>query len=45
LVALYGYLGQDDSPLEWGARGYINTPVELLDWVCQTDRRDVPGTN
>jgi N-acetyl-D-muramate 6-phosphate phosphatase len=45
LVALYGYLGQDDSPLEWGARGYINTPVELLDWVCQTDRRDVLGTN
>jgi N-acetyl-D-muramate 6-phosphate phosphatase len=20
LVALYGYLGEDDSPLEWGAR-------------------------
>ncbi|OYY95736.1 MAG: phosphoglycolate phosphatase [Hydrogenophilales bacterium 28-61-23] len=33
LVALYGYLGQDDRPMDWGARGYINTPAELLDWV------------
>lgn len=33
LVALYGYLGQDDRPKEWGAYGFINSPGELLDWV------------
>ncbi len=33
LVALYGYLGEADRPQEWGARGFIDTPAELLDWV------------
>lgn len=33
LVALYGYLGAEDRPDEWGARGFINTPAELFDWV------------
>ena len=33
LVALYGYLGQDDRPDEWGARGFIKAPGELLEWV------------
>ncbi len=33
LVALYGYLGQDDRPEEWGAHGYIQTPLSLLDWL------------
>jgi phosphoglycolate phosphatase len=33
LVALYGYLGQDDRPEAWGAQGYIHAPVDLLDWI------------
>lgn len=33
LVALYGYLGETDRPGEWGARGFIEQPAELLDWV------------
>ncbi len=33
LVALYGYLGDEDRPQEWGAAGYIHTPAGLLDWL------------
>ena len=33
LVALYGYLGEDDQPEIWGAQGSIRTPAELLDWI------------
>ena len=33
VVALYGYLGEDDRPEEWGAIGQIATPGGLLDWL------------
>lgn len=33
LVALYGYLGEDDRPQTWGALGQIATPAGLLDWI------------
>lgn len=33
LVALFGYLGEDDAPEEWLADGMINTPLEILDWL------------
>jgi 2-phosphoglycolate phosphatase len=33
LVALYGYLARDDQPQAWGARGYIESPLDLLAWV------------
>lgn len=33
LVALYGYLGEDDRPEAWGAHGYIKAPLALLDWL------------
>lgn len=33
LVALYGYLDANDRPHEWGARGYLCTPADLLDWM------------
>jgi len=33
LVALYGYLGEDDSPETWGAHGFIKAPLALLDWL------------
>ena len=33
LVALFGYLGERDRPLEWCADGMISTPEEILEWV------------
>lgn len=30
LVAVYGYLGEDDRPEEWNAEGSIATPLDLL---------------
>jgi len=30
VVALYGYLGMDDKPAEWGADVSVNAPLELL---------------
>jgi phosphoglycolate phosphatase len=33
LVALYGYLGPDDRPEDWGAHGFIAAPLALLDWL------------
>ncbi|MFA5082266.1 MAG: phosphoglycolate phosphatase [Hydrogenophilaceae bacterium] len=32
LVALYGYLAETDHPDEWGGDGYINQPLDLLDY-------------
>lgn len=37
LVAMYGYLGSDDRPDAWGARGRIDSPLELLDWLADGD--------
>lgn len=36
LVALYGYLGAEDRPDEWGAIGHIESPAGLLDWLGGT---------
>lgn len=33
LVALYGYIGHNDKPHEWKADGYINEPMEILDYL------------
>lgn len=33
LVAMYGYLGPEDRPLDWGAIGQIETPSGLLNWL------------
>lgn len=33
LVALYGYLGGDDLPETWGAAGFIQSPLGLMDWL------------
>jgi len=33
LVALYGYLGIDDSPEDWGADAMVETPAELGAWL------------
>lgn len=33
LVALFGYISQDDRPQTWGASGMINEPREVLQWL------------
>ena len=33
LVALFGYLMEDDRPESWGADGLIESPADILDWV------------
>ncbi|MET0087290.1 MAG: HAD-IA family hydrolase [Sedimenticola sp.] len=33
LTALFGYIGEDDNPDNWGADGSVATPVEILEWM------------
>lgn len=33
LVALFGYLGDDDDPAQWGADGALEQPADLLRWL------------
>jgi phosphoglycolate phosphatase len=33
LVAGYGYLGDDDKADAWFSHGWLDTPLELLDWL------------
>jgi 2-phosphoglycolate phosphatase len=33
LVALFGYLAEQDQPGDWGADGMIEHPLETLDWL------------
>lgn len=37
LVALFGYIGADEQPDNWGADGMIAHPAELLDWITAHD--------
>jgi len=42
LVALFGYIGKNEDPAQWGADGMIAAPLEILDWVDATeDKRNV----
>ncbi|GAB6042202.1 HAD family hydrolase [Endothiovibrio diazotrophicus] len=33
LVALFGYLGEEDHPEQWNADGMIHTPLDTLAWL------------
>ena len=33
VVALYGYIGEEEKPAQWGATGMISQPLDLLAWV------------
>jgi 2-phosphoglycolate phosphatase len=33
LVANYGYLRADEDSRDWGGDGYLNHPLDLLDWL------------
>ena len=35
LVALYGYIDQNEAPEQWHAEGMISAPAEILDWINQ----------
>ncbi|HEC16353.1 MAG TPA: HAD family hydrolase [Sedimenticola sp.] len=33
LIALFGYLGENDRPDDWGADGAVERPEQILDWL------------
>lgn len=33
LVALFGYIGEQDAPESWGADDMVTTPWEILEWI------------
>ena len=33
LVALYGYISQNEDPHTWQADGYVNEPIEIIEWL------------
>lgn len=35
IVALYGYIHSDENPLAWNADGYIQEPLELIEWMAR----------
>lgn len=35
LVALYGYINQDEDPFSWKADGYVHEPIEIIEWLEQ----------
>jgi len=39
IVALYGYLGEDEMPAAWKAEHMIKHPLELLDWLAASAKR------
>jgi N-acetyl-D-muramate 6-phosphate phosphatase len=39
LVALYGYIGEEEDPYTWKADGYIQEPLDILTWL---DHRFTP---
>jgi 2-phosphoglycolate phosphatase len=38
LVANYGYLRADEDSRNWGGDGYLNRPLDLLDWLKASGR-------
>jgi N-acetyl-D-muramate 6-phosphate phosphatase len=38
LVANYGYLRIDEDSRDWGGDGYLNRPLDLLDWLKASGR-------
>jgi phosphoglycolate phosphatase len=34
LVALFGYISAQQQPLQWGADGLVDTPQEIIHWLC-----------
>ncbi len=34
LAALYGYIGADDTPSDWGADAFVRSPLEVSAWLA-----------
>lgn len=43
LVALFGYLGDDDQPHLWGADAMVNQPMAILEWIHGAEGAAPPG--
>ncbi len=43
LIALYGYIDDDQAPEQWGADGMIEEPREILDWLLQARADQAAG--
>ncbi len=41
IVARYGYLGNGKPPESWGADGYVDSPMELLDFLFDGAKRAI----
>ena len=37
LIAGWGYIGDEETPAEWGADGTVDAPPELIDWFAAAD--------
>lgn len=37
LVALFGYIEDNEQPHTWGASGLVHTPMEILDWLARDE--------
>lgn len=33
VVALFGYIGENENPASWGADGMVSAPLEILEWI------------
>ncbi len=40
LAALFGYIGKNDAPEQWGADGHLHHPLDILPWL----NRPLPGS-
>lgn len=38
LVALFGYIGDDEKPDTWGADALLRAPLEIIDWLDRQNR-------
>lgn len=43
LVALFGYLAEDDRPEEWGANGMVDHPRDILAWIDRLNPTPLPA--
>jgi phosphoglycolate phosphatase len=43
LVALFGYIGDEDDPHTWGADGMIETPGGIIDWLAKRVESGAPA--
>jgi phosphoglycolate phosphatase len=42
LVALFGYIGENEQPEGWGADGMIDAPLDVLAWInADEEKRNV----